>query len=65
METEARQEKAATVTKVMLWGFCGWCLWWLTVGAWHSFPNVEDLSLTALPRDQGPAALRLHHDAQL
>lgn len=43
----------AQVTKVLLWGFCLWCFWWLTVGASLSFPNVEDLSLAALPRDQG------------
>lgn len=33
---------------IILWGIA-----WLLVGAWYCFPNAEDFSLTAQPRDVG------------
>jgi hypothetical protein len=33
--------------------FAMWCLWWLGVGAWHCFPNAEDLSLSVEAIEKG------------
>lgn len=32
---------------------CAWCVFWLMVGAWHCFPNAEDLSLSVEAMEKG------------
>lgn len=33
--------------------FCTYCLGWLGIGAWHCFPNSEDISLTVEAIEKG------------
>jgi hypothetical protein len=41
------------ITSLLLSLFSAWCLFWLMVGAWHCFPNAEDLSLSVEAIEKG------------
>ncbi len=42
-----------TINIILIISIIVWCLGWLVVGAYYCYPNAEDLSLTAHPRDIG------------
>jgi len=41
------------ITSLLLSLYSTWCLFWLMVGAWHCFPNAEDLSLSVEAIEKG------------